>query len=243
MTYVWQCVEAIDAVLDNIHFPLGDEAKLRELEAGFNELSKWRLPGTVAAGDGVVFRMQRPTKEATEGDVSSFFTRKGYYAYAMQGFVDSKCRFLNISMRIASSSHDSTAYLVSDLSEAIRKGRLAEWAQCVILFLMRLIRTRPRTFSLQGENLDVWDDDFNSFLSRHRQCIERAFGILVQPWSIFWRALRVKFSRIPLLIRVCCRLHNFIIDKFGMEQVSIAGGDAREGDIASAMFTDGTGHT
>jgi len=150
MTYVWQCVEAIDAVLDNIHFPLGDEAKLRELEAGFNELSKWRLPGTVAAGDGVVFRMQRPTKEATEGDVSSFFTRKGYYAYAMQGFVDSKCRFLNISMRIASSSHDSTAYLVSDLSEAIRKGRLAEWAHIV---LVEAYPNKDQDLSLQGEKL------------------------------------------------------------------------------------------
>jgi len=89
----------------------------------------------------------------------------------------------------------------------------------------------------------VWDDAFNYFLSLHRQCVERAFGILVQRWGIFWRALRVKFSRIPLLIRVCCRLHNFIIDKFDMEQVSIAQGDAREGDIASTMFIDGTGHT
>mmetsp|Transcript_16891 Transcript_16891/g.43432 ORF Transcript_16891/g.43432 Transcript_16891/m.43432 type:complete len:119 (-) Transcript_16891:92-448(-) len=95
----------------------------------------------------------------------------------------------------------------------------------------------------RGRNLDVWDDAFYYFLSLHRQFVERAFGILVQPWSIFWRALRAKFSRIPLLIRVCCRLHNLIIDKFGMGQVPIARGDAREGDIASAKFTDGTGHT
>ena len=32
--------------------------------------------GTVAAGDGVVFRMQRPCREAVDGDVASFFTRK-----------------------------------------------------------------------------------------------------------------------------------------------------------------------
>ncbi|KAJ1398427.1 hypothetical protein B484DRAFT_304153, partial [Ochromonadaceae sp. CCMP2298] len=71
--YVWHTVEAIDRVLNNIQFPLGDEA-------------------------------------AVGGDVSSFFTRKGYYAYGMQAFVDATCRFVSISMKMCSSTHDSTAY-------------------------------------------------------------------------------------------------------------------------------------
>jgi hypothetical protein len=45
-----------------------------------------------------------------------------------------------------------------------------------------------------------------------------------------------------LLIRVCCKLHNLCIEKCGSDRrVGIARGDARPGDIASALFTDGTG--
>jgi hypothetical protein len=55
--------------------------------------------GTVAAAgdDGIVFRMDRPTNKEVDGDVSSFFTRKGFYAYGVQAFVDSSCKFLSIA--------------------------------------------------------------------------------------------------------------------------------------------------
>jgi hypothetical protein len=101
--YVRQTVEAIDRVLNNIQFQLGDELKLRALEPGFLTVSKGLFPGTVAADDGVVFCIQRPPKATVSGDVSSFFTRKGYYAYGMQAFVDESCRFGSISMKICSS--------------------------------------------------------------------------------------------------------------------------------------------
>jgi hypothetical protein len=84
MKYVWEVFEAVDQLVNNIVLPLGNEQKLRDLEQGFLSISKSLFPGTVGAGDGVVFRIQRPPKAAVGGDVSSFFTRKGYYAYGMQ---------------------------------------------------------------------------------------------------------------------------------------------------------------
>ena len=196
--------------------------------------------GTVAAGDGVVFRMQRPCREAVDGDVASFFTRKGYYAYGMQAFVDSSCKFLSISMKMCASTHDSTAYLVSDVSNAIRAGRLPSWAHIVLD--EAYTNTRQELSPYRGRNLDVWMDSFNYHLSLHRQCIERAFGILVQRWGVFWRPLRVAYRRVPLLIRVSCRLHNFCVEKMGTPTyVEVARGDVRMGDIASPLFTDGTG--
>jgi hypothetical protein len=33
---------------------------------------------------GIVFRMQMPTNEEVDGDVTSYYTRKGYYAYGLQ---------------------------------------------------------------------------------------------------------------------------------------------------------------
>lgn len=79
MIHIWKTIEAIDAALDNIKFPIDSEEALRDLEQGFLHISKGIFPGTVAAGDGVVFRMQMPHKNEVNGDVASFFTRKGYY--------------------------------------------------------------------------------------------------------------------------------------------------------------------
>eukprot|EP00187_Rhodella_violacea_P010368 CAMPEP_0174912604 /NCGR_PEP_ID=MMETSP0167-20121228/79870_1 /TAXON_ID=38298 /ORGANISM="Rhodella maculata, Strain CCMP736" /LENGTH=685 /DNA_ID=CAMNT_0016157263 /DNA_START=155 /DNA_END=2213 /DNA_ORIENTATION=- len=241
MTVVWRVAEAIDLELDNIYFPIDDEPKLKELEAGFNRISQGRFTGTVAAGDGVVFRIQRPRKDAVSGDVASFYTRKGYYAYGMQAFVDSRARFLNISMKMAASTHDSTSYIMSDLSKAIRDERLPDWAHIV---LDEAYANRPQELSpYRGRNLDIWRDSFNYHLSLHRQCVERAFGILVARWGVFWRPLKVAFVRIPLLIRVCCRLHYFCVDRFGADKrsVAIARGDVQPRDSSSVLFIDGTG--
>lgn len=87
--YAWQALHAIDRstdlFIDNIESPIFRTAEeLEKLERGFAELSDFKLRGTVAAGDGVVFRMQMPTAEEVDGDVTSYFTRKGYYAFGLQ---------------------------------------------------------------------------------------------------------------------------------------------------------------
>jgi hypothetical protein len=143
-------------------------------------------------------------------------------------------------MKMCSSTHDSTAYAVSDLAQAIREKKLASWAHIV---LDEAYTNRPQELSpFKGRCLDVWRDSFNYHLSLHRQVVERAFGLLVQRWGVFWRPLRIAFHRIPLLIRVCCKLHNMCIEHFGAGlQVGVARGDIRVGDIASVLYTDGTG--
>ena len=49
-------------VVNNITFPLDEagEEELRKKEQGFLRISRGVFPGTVAAGDGVVFKMQKP---------------------------------------------------------------------------------------------------------------------------------------------------------------------------------------
>jgi len=48
------------------------------LENGFAALSKFKLLGTIAAGDGIVFQMVMPTNEEAEGDVTAYYTCRGY---------------------------------------------------------------------------------------------------------------------------------------------------------------------
>jgi len=56
--------------------------------------------------------------------VTSYFTRKGYYAFGLQAFCDSKCRFVMISSKLCSSTNDNTSYIVTQLSKDIKAGKL-----------------------------------------------------------------------------------------------------------------------
>jgi hypothetical protein len=57
------------------------------LENGFASLSQFKLCGTVAAGDGVVFWMMMPTKKEVNGDVTAYYTWKGMvYRYSHKLF-------------------------------------------------------------------------------------------------------------------------------------------------------------
>ena len=125
----------------------------------------------------------------------------------MQAFVDAACRFLCISSKLCSSVHDSTAYIVSAMSEAIKAGRLPSWAHIVLDEAYTC--TNQELSPFKGRDLDQWNDSFNYHLSLHRQVVERAFGMLTQKFGIFWRPLRIAFKRIPLAIRVCCKLRKF----------------------------------
>jgi hypothetical protein len=48
--------------------------ELSQLENGFASLTQFKPCGTIAAGDGVVFRMLMPTNEEKDGDVTACYT-------------------------------------------------------------------------------------------------------------------------------------------------------------------------
>jgi len=55
-------------------------------------------------------------------------------------------------------------------------------------------------------------DSFNYCLSVRRQVIERAFGILVRRWGIFWRPITASMTKWSLIATVAAKLHNICID-------------------------------
>lgn len=75
MFIVWEVLEAIVGHFTALFFP----RRLRDASRIGGRVQPnlgWCFCGIVVAGDGVVFRMQTPPKEAVDGDVSSFFTQK-----------------------------------------------------------------------------------------------------------------------------------------------------------------------
>ncbi len=74
-----------------------------------------------------------------------------------------------------------------------------------------------------------------------RQVIERSFALLVQRWGILWRELRCDYTRWPLVLTACAKLHNFLID----ENVEIIATrhdeDIEEGDDILILMNDEPG--
>ena len=46
-----------------------------------------------------------------------------------------------------------------------------------------------KPYSHRAKTFGAKEDSFNFYLSRHRTCIERDFGLLVARWGILWRPL------------------------------------------------------
>ena len=53
---------------------------------------------------------------------------------------------------------------------------------------------------------------FPSRLSRARRVVENAFGILAMKWMIFRAEIEAQPKFVELYVKVCCLLHNFLID-------------------------------
>ena len=120
---VWQCAAAIKKTVNNVIFPFGDRPALERLADGFASIKNNGWWGTVAAGDGVVFKMVAPSGKFCNGQVTQFFSRKGFYCFGLQAFCDSNCKLLSVSSQMCSSTHDSTAYIATSVSRAIERSK------------------------------------------------------------------------------------------------------------------------
>jgi DDE superfamily endonuclease len=153
-----------------------------------------------------------------------------------------------IASKLCSSTNDNTSYIVTQLSKDIKNGLLPDKYHVVLDEAYPC--TEQEMSPWKGRNLSQEKDAFNYYMSLNRQVIERAFGILIQRWGIFWRPLKVSMEHRGIVIRVACKLHNICIDDSGFRKImpihsrSIPGfareSDHQEDDNASICFTDGT---
>jgi hypothetical protein len=64
-----------------------------------------------------------------------------------------------------------------------------------------------------GNALLPAEDGYNYYLSRMRQNVERAFGLMVRKWGVFWKPLQCANHRWNVVIRCRTKLNNFCIDE------------------------------
>jgi hypothetical protein len=191
---VWLVVDAVNQRLQ-IHFPIKDVYQLSQLEAEFAANARqqvWR--GQVMAIDGVHFKMEKPSKKVVKDGGRYFVARKDEFALLCVAGCDYRRRFLFYDISVAATTHDSLAFAVSELGQAVANGEL------------------PEPFFINGDNAFVQSnsmmvpandpslDDYDFEQSSNRMPIECAFGVLVRRWGILWRSLKVAFHRRAPLI-------------------------------------------
>ena len=194
-----------------ITFPLNDESALRDISNGFigSRMQGSPLSGCVGALDGIGIKIRRPWRKEVVNR-QGFWSRKGFYAINVQALCDSNYRFLYVSYRCAGSTHDSTAWSVTALHDAISNGHLAEsfWIAADDAYAC----TEQTLTPWPGE-VTLYKDSFNFHLSSLRIHIEQAFGMLVRRWGILWKPMQVTLSNSKEIFMACVKLHNYCLDE------------------------------
>jgi hypothetical protein len=206
---IWPIIRAIDIAF-NIGMPINDPEKLKNMADGFAHYSNGELYGCASAIDGWVARTRKPYRTEVN-DIMSYRNRHECWGLVVLAGCDANCIFTMFSCKSAGSTNDSIAWQLSELRRLIEEDKLLpneyfiigdEAFQCSEQLLV----------PYGGRGLGIWKDSFNYHLSVQRQCIERAFALLVNRWGILWRPLRFSYDKWTLLLSVLAKLHNYCIE-------------------------------
>lgn len=178
---------------------------LAERAAGFaSRSSKGLFKYATGAMDGLTVAVS-PRK--VQNQLMYFSGGKKKFCVNMQAVCDANCIFIAFTCMHVGSTNDCTAFATSSLKDLCESQPSPyHWmADAAYPLLRTLIVPFP------GAALRDHEDAFNFYLSQLRITIERAFGMLVQRWGIFWKKLKFDIPFCCEIIHACVRLHNFCI--------------------------------
>jgi DDE superfamily endonuclease len=206
---LWPTVDALLTELD-MTFPINSRPTLERLGDEFGAYSHGAFQNCVGAIDGLVIRTRAPYKTEHRNPIA-FRNRKGTYGLLALGIADLNGRFLMFTCNHTGSTHDSLAWGSTYLKHYIDEGRLP--SDFFLIGDEAFSCTNQMLSPYPGTGLLRFEDSFNYHLSKCRQCIERAFGMLVRRWGIFQRKLSCDYERWSKVAMVCAKLHNYCCDR------------------------------
>lgn len=160
----------------------------------------------VGAIDGCHIRIKPPA-----ADGACYFNRKLFHSVQMQAICDDKGRFIDVFVGYTGSVHDAR---VLKNSPVYTEALYPPAGRCILgdggypclsspICIMTPYREPVR---------DPVHANYNRKHSRARNVIERAFGMMKTRWrSVFFKALEVSPTFVPLVVTSCAILHNLCI--------------------------------
>ena len=205
----WSCVKRVsqifcDDVQNYIKWP--SEGNIVRNAGLFQEIAD--LPGVIGCVDGSEIPIIAPINNA-----HSYYNRKSFYSITLQGTCDMDLNFIDTFIGCCGSSHDARIWAISDLREAIEYDRdhfiprdyhiLGDSAYPLKDYLLTPYRDNGYLNDVQTY--------YNVQHSKTRVDIERTFGLLKCRWRRLKYLIMYDLQYIPLIIQVCCILHNICI--------------------------------
>ena len=179
--------------------------------------TKYDFPHTLGCIDGKHFRIQAPSNSG-----SYFFNYKGYFSIVLMAVVDADANFIYIDVGSNGRNSDGGVWDECSLSTALENKTLnlpaaerlsdAENAEVPYVFLADeafplksyLLKPYP------GRGITPQKMRFNYHLSRARQVVERAFGLLAQRFRLFRGSIQCSPETCDSVIKTACVLHNWL---------------------------------
>ncbi|XP_023945469.2 uncharacterized protein LOC112051172 [Bicyclus anynana] len=201
----------------NANIPKITQQLFEEIAADFNK--KANFPNCIGAVDGKHIRVRSPPKSG-----SLFFNYKGYNSIVLLAIVDSKYRFIYVDIGAYGKESDSTIFHNTKLYDLLMRGDLPTPTSRPLPGFQEpvpFVFVGDEAFSISnnvmrpysGKHLFVKQRVFNYRLSRARRYVECTFGILANKWRIFHRPINVSYDFAIDIVKACCILHNFVINR------------------------------
>ena len=124
---------------------------------------------------------------------------------------DVRGKFTFASAKHTGSTNDCIAWDTTALCNALREGQLPP--QYFLAGDEAFSCTDFMQSPWPGRGLGLYKDSYNYWLSHSRQAIERAFGMLVRRWGIYWRKFSFSLDRWSKVVMITMKLHNFCHDR------------------------------
>lgn len=207
--------QAIWNVMQPMYLPIPTEEQWKSIEIDYRE--NWQFPHCIGAIDGKHVVIKKPGKSG-----SSYFNYKHTFSIVLMVTVDAHYRFTTIDVGSQGRFSDGNIFSTSALWEKMLNHTLHIPAPIILLPIeepMPFVFVGDEAFPL-SENLmrpypkrsaDTYENKvFNYRLSRARQTVECAFGILASRFRIFRAPFEIKVGTVVGVVKAACVLHNYL---------------------------------
>lgn len=201
-------------------------------ELGFR--TRWNFPNCVGAVDGKHCRIQAPNFSG-----STFHNYKGYFSVVLMAVVDDKYKFTAVDIGASGSQSDGGVIGRSAIGRMLENGTMGiPNPKKVGQYLFPHVLVADDAFALKsymmkpfpGRFLSLERRIFNYRLSRARNVVENAFGILAARWRIFRTPIVAELDLTRLVIHSAVILHNFLLTKVDMNTITVDSEDGTRGN-------------
>lgn len=190
----------------------------RNIAKGFKEF--WNLPNCIGAVDGKHINIKAPKNSG-----SCYFNYKKFFSIVLLAVCNHKYEFTCVDIGAFGGESDGGIWSRSDMGKCFENGTMDTPSENPNLpnsdiktphYLVGDEAFRMTNYTMRpypGRDLDDDKKIFNYRLSRARQCIENAFGILGARWRVLDRRIGFQPVTVKSIVIATVCLHNFMMAK------------------------------